>query len=418
MKPKIKTLKNGLRIVTLAMPENPTVTVLTMVEAGTRFETRDTNGLSHFLEHMCFKGTQKRGNREIAYELEAMGAETNAFTWYDYTGYYAKARAKLFPRLLDVVSDVYLNSTFPTTEIEKERGVICGEIDMYEDMPPRRVGELFNESLFGDQPLGYTVLGPKENIKKFTQADFKKYRDAHYIAEKTVIVVVGNINESEVVKQVSEAFKTIKAGKIISKKKVTTTSGDNILVKEKKTDQSHIVVGLRTVPLGHPDSDAINVMTGILGSGMSSRLFLKLREEMGAGYYVRAGQSSSDDIGDFSISTGTEPKRAMEIISAIMSEIKKIKTERVGDAELAKVKEYMTGGIYMGNESTDAIAYHLGSEAILHQPLKMPRDIEHDIRAVTADDVLRVAKKYLKPEKFHLAIIGPHGGQDFSDVLK
>ncbi|MDB4984190.1 MAG: hypothetical protein JWM20_369 [Patescibacteria group bacterium] len=417
MKAKMKTLKNGLRIITVAMPENPTVTVLAMVEAGTRFETKETNGLSHFLEHMCFKGTSKRTNREIAYELEAMGADTNAFTWYDYTGYYAKGRAKLFPNLLDVVSDVYLNSTFPEAEIEKERGVIMGEIDMYEDTPVRRVGDLFNESLFGDQPLGYTVLGPKENIRKFTQTDFKNYRDKHYVAEKTIIVVVGNIDETDVIKKATEAFKTIQTGKVIAKKKVTSATGAKIMIKDKKTDQSHIVVGLRTVSAGHPDIDAINVMTGMLGQGMSSRLFLKLREELGAGYYVRAGQASSDDIGDFSIATGTEPKRVREIISAIMGEINEIRTKKAGDAELAKVKEFMTGGIYMGNESSDAIAFHVANQAILRQPLKMPKDIERDIRAVTSADILRVAKKYLKPENIHLALIGPHAGQDFSNAL-
>lgn len=419
MKPKMKTLKNGLRIVTLAMPENPTVTVLAMVEAGTRYETAKTNGLSHFLEHMCFKGTHKRANTQIAYELESIGAETNAFTWYDYTGYHAKARAAMFPKLLDIVSDVYLNSTIPEAELEKERGVIMGEIDMYEDMPKFDAAHLFNKSLYGDQPLGWTVLGPKENIRTFTQKDFLDYRNAHYVASKTTIVVVGNIDEKSVVAQVTEAFKSIPARPRIRKKPVSKTEGDSVIVKTKKTDQTHIVLGTRSVAVDHADADAMHILTGLLGQGMSSRLFLKLREEMGAGYYVKAGEFESDDIGDVTIATGTEPRRAGEIITAILGELETIRTQVPPEPELAKVKEYLAGMLYMSNESTDAIAYHLGTQAVLHQPLRMPRDIERDLRKVTAKDVVRAAKKYLKPERLHLAIIGPHeNAAEFKSILK
>lgn len=407
MKPKVKTLKNGLRIITVPMKDNPTVTVLVMVEAGTRYETRSTNGLSHFLEHMCFKGTKKRTVRQIAYELEAMGAATNAFTSHDYTGYYAKGRANLFPKLLDVVSDVYLNSIFPENEIEKERGVICGEIDMYEDMPARRVQEFFAESLYGDQPAGYTVLGPKENIKRFTRKDFLDYRNRHYTAGKTVVVVAGDVDPRIVEQQVMVAFADIASGKKESKKKISSAIGFQFSINTKKTDQAHLVVGLRSLAMGHPDIPAFSVMTGLLGKGMSSRLFTKLREEMGAGYYVRASAGASDDSGEFEVSTGTEPKRVPEVIRAILGEIDRVRNEIVEAHELAKVKEYLVGGTYMGLEASDDVAYHIASQAIFHQPLKMPRDIEREIRKVSAADVLRVAKKYLKPEKFHLAMIGP-----------
>ncbi len=414
MKPKVKTLKNGLRIVTVPMKDNPTVTVLVMVEAGTRYETRDTNGLSHFLEHMCFKGTTKRGNKEIAYELEAMGAETNAFTWYDYTGYYAKARADLFPKLLDVVSDVYLNSLFPEAEIEKERGVICGEIDMYEDMPKVKVHDLMAQSLFGDQPIGFTTLGPKENINRFTRKDFIKYHQKHYVAEKTVVVVTGNCESVDVEKQVMQAFKEIAQGKRIEKKKVSKNTGDRIVIKNKKTDQAHIMIGLRTIPMNHPDAAAYTVMNAILGQGMSSRLFIKLREEMGAGYYIQSSYNSSNDSADHTISTGTEPRRVPEIINAILWEIKKISSEQVPERELVKTKEYLIGTIVMGLESSDATAFHIAHQAILHQKLKTPKDIEKEIRKVTTADVLRVAKKYLKPERLHGALLGPY--ENLEDV--
>ncbi len=397
---------------TVPMADNPTVTVLVMVEAGTRYETRETNGLSHFLEHMCFKGTKKRGNKEIAYELEAMGAETNAFTWYDYTGYYAKARADLFPKILDVVSDVYLNSIFPETEIEKERGVICGEIDMYEDMPQRKVHDLIGQSLFGDQPAGMTVLGPKENIKKFIRKDFLDYHKKHYVAEKTIVVVAGNCSSADVEKQVLQAFKEIPSQKRIEKKKISKQTGEHIIVKNKKTDQSHLAIGLRSLPMGHPDAPAYSVMNAVLGQGMSSRLFIRLREEMGAGYYVRSSYNASNDTADHIIATGTEPVRVQEIINAILEEINQLRNNLVPEHEIEKTKQYLIGNTYMGLESSDAVAFHMAHYAILHQPLKTPKDIEREIRKITSADVLRVAKKYLKPEQMHLALIGPHENVD------
>lgn len=408
---KEKRLANGLRIVTVPMKDNPTVTVLVMVEAGTRYETRSINGLSHFLEHMCFKGTEKRGSLQIAYELEAMGAETNAFTSYDYTGYYAKGRAALFPQLLDVVSDVYLHSVFPETEIEKERGVICGEIDMYGDLPQRAVHDLFAESLYGDQPAGYTILGPKENIKRFTRNDFVNYHKKHYVAEKTVVVVAGNITSSEAEKLVTRAFKDIATGKVVTKKKLAKTSGDRVMVQFKKTDQSHLVVGMRSVPMGHVDRTTMEVLVAALGQGMSSRLFTKLREEMGAGYYVRASLgylTDADDTCDLNIKTGTEPKRVPEVIQAIMGEVARLRTEPLSAGELQKVKEFLIGGMYMGMESSDAAASHAAHFAIFHQAIKTPQDIEKALRKVTADQVLAAAKKYLKPSDFHVALIGPH----------
>lgn len=408
MKPKVQTLKNGLRIITVPMKDNPTVTVLVMVEAGTRYETRETNGLSHFLEHMCFKGTRKRGNLDIAYELEAMGAQTNAFTWYDYTGYYAKGRTALFPKLLDVVSDVYLNSTFPEAEIEKERGVICGEIDMYEDLPQRRVQELFNESLYGDQPAGYTVLGPKENIRRFTRDDFVRYHGEHYTASKTIIVVAGNIDSKSVEKQVAAAFATVSEKARKEKKKITKESGQRILVTTKKTDQSHVVLGLRTVPMQHPDATPLSLLVGVLGNGMSSRLFIRLREEMGAGYYVRTSFQRGNDYGEVQVSTGTEPSRVPEVINAIKGEIERLKADLVPSAELDKTKAFLIGNLYMGLESSDNVAFHFADDAILHQPLKTPAQVEKEVRAVTAADIRRVARKYLKSDQFHLALIGPH----------
>lgn len=412
MKPKMTTLKNGMRIVTIPMKDNPTVTIMAMVEAGSRFETKSNNGLSHFLEHMCFKGTLKRKSLDIAYELEAMGAETNAFTSNDYTGYYVKGQAHLFPQLLDVVSDVYLHSQFPEAEIEKERGVILGEIDMYEDMPHRKVHDVANELLYGDQPAGYLIIGPKENIKKFTRDDFVAYHKAHYVAPKTTIVIAGNIDEAASITLTKKLFQDIADGKRVEKKKMTTQTGDRTKVFTKKTDQSHIIVGLRSIPVDHPDMTALSLAIGILGQGMSSRLFTKLREEMGAGYYVRSSISASNDGGDIAFSTGTEPKRVPEVTQAILNELEKMRTITVSDQELRKQKQYTVGTLLMSLETSDALAGHYAYYAMMRTPLKTPEQQIKEIKAVSPADISRVARKYLKESLVHIAVVGPNKSSD------
>ncbi len=406
MKTKKTVLQNGLRIVTVPM-EAPTVTVLVMVEAGTKYENKKTNGLSHFLEHMCFKGTTTRTTRDIAYQIETMGAETNAFTWYDYTGYYIKGKAQLMPQFLDIVSDVYLHSTFPEAEIEKERGVICGEIDMYEDMPHRKVQNLLGVSLYGEQSAGMPILGPKENILAFTQKDFSAYHKKHYVSGATTVVVVGGVSHGDVVKEVKKCFRAIPVGAPVKKPAIKKITGDKVVAHNKKTDQSHIALGVRLPHALHPDMPALVITTALLGNGMGSRLFIRLREEMGSGYYVRAGLNRSNDISEMVISTGTEPKRVAEVTEAIYEEIAKISTEKIPESDIARAKEYVIGNMYMRYEATDDIAMTLGDTEILHMPHKTLSAIEKELRAVTVSDIVRIAKKYLRKDAFHYAIIGP-----------
>src|SRR6185503_7683697 len=202
MKFSKKVLKNGLRVVTIPMKDNPTVTVLVLVEAGSKYETKKVNGISHFLEHMCFKGTVKRPKAiDISKELDALGSQYNAFTAQEYTGYYAKSDARHFGRIFNVVSDIYLNSTFPDAEIQKEKGVIIEEINMYEDMPNRHVQDLLMKLLYGDTPAGWNVAGEKGNIMEMKRNDFVNYKKAHYLPEATVIIVAGRVSEKEVIKE-------------------------------------------------------------------------------------------------------------------------------------------------------------------------------------------------------------------------
>ncbi|MBU4057640.1 insulinase family protein, partial [Patescibacteria group bacterium] len=275
-KPIKKVLKNGMRIVIIPMKESPTVTTLVLVEAGSKYETKEINGISHFLEHMMFKGTKKRKSLEISRELDALGSMSNAFTWHEYTGYYAKARNKNFNKITDVISDIYLNSELPEKEIEKERGVINAEIDMYEDLPQKNVHMLLEKLMYGDQTAGWSILGTKENIKKIKREDFIKYRKKHYVAKKTAVVVAGNINPRNILKEIEERFSQINTHKGGKKKKtIEKQNRPQLLIKEKKTEQLHLAFGFRAFDDKNKKLPIVKLLATILGNGMSSRLFEK-----------------------------------------------------------------------------------------------------------------------------------------------
>jgi predicted Zn-dependent peptidase len=401
-------LNNGLRIITVPTPGNPSVTVLTMVNTGSNHESREENGLSHFLEHMCFKGTPTRPSAlDVSVELDGLGAESNAFTYYEYTGYYAKGSKKHFRKLLDVVSDLYLNPTIPAPELEKERGVILQEISMYEDLPQKKVHDVFAELLHGDTPAGRSILGVPANIKRFSREDFLKYKNKHYVASGTIVVVAGDISRKEAEAAVKKAFENISSTKKPGKPRVKAKQAEPALkVLEKKTDQTHMVLGFRGFPAKDKRGPALELLAGVLGGGMSSRLFQKLREELGACYYVRTGNYQFSDYGFISIATGVEKDRVLEVLDALTSECRRIKSEIVSEKELNKTKDYVIGNLYMGLETTDALAGHFASEEVAHGNPKSVRDLEREIRKVSAKDIQKVAREVFKDKNLNLAIVG------------
>ncbi len=409
MKLSKKKLKNGLRVITVPMKDNPTATVLVLVETGSKYETKKINGISHFLEHMCFKGTVKRPKAiDISKELDALGSQYNAFTGQEYTGYYAKSDARHFKQIFDVVSDVYLNSTFPDPEIQKEKGVIIEEINMYEDMPNRHVQDLMMKLLYGDQPAGWNIAGEKENVLNMKRDDFVKYKNAHYLPEATVIVVAGQVTESEVLKEAQRVFGKIVSGKKEKKLKVKESqSKPQILIKYKKTDQTHFVLGVRSFDLFSKKNPALSVLGGVLGGGMSSRLFQKLREEMGVGYYVRAYNDVYTDHGFFQISAGVDNKRLEEVIKAVLEECKKLKAELVSEDELNKVKECLIGNMKLSLESTDDIANFYGGQELLKREIFNADEKAKEIRKVTSLEIKALANAILKESSLNMAIIGP-----------
>lgn len=421
MKFSKKTLPNGLRVVTLPMKDNPTATVLVLVEAGSKYETKKINGLSHFLEHMCFKGTVKRPKAiDISKELDALGSQYNAFTSQEYTGYYAKADVKHFSQIFDIVSDIYLNSTFPESEMEKEKGVIIEEINMYEDTPSRHVQDLAMKLLYGDQPAGWNIAGEKENILAMKRTDFVEYKKKHYLPEATVIAVAGQVTETEVLKEAKKIFGSLKKGKKGAKPKVKENQKKpEALVQYKKTDQTHFVTAVRTHDLFSKKNPALSVLGTVLGGGMSSRLFQKLREEMGVGYYVHAYNDPYTDHGFFQVSAGVDNKRINEVIEAVLNECRKLKEEKISDEELEKAKECLIGNMKLSLESSDELANFFGAQELLRREINSLEEKAAEIYKVTAEDLETLAKDIFKDEKLNLALIGPFKKkQDFLKILK
>lgn len=405
---KKTTLPNGLRVITVPTKGNPSVMIMVATETGSNYETKAQNGLSHFLEHMCFKGTVKRPKAsDIAKELDALGAQNNAFTDNEITAYHAKASKKHFFKLFEIISDLYLNPTLPAVDLEKERGVILQEISMYEDLPQRKVWEVLYKLIHGDVPAGRPVIGSRANIKRFARKDFVDYRSKHYVASKTIIVVSGDIQEKTVLKEVDKYFKDISRDKKLSKPAVVEKQKTpGLLVEKKKTDQTHMVMAFRTYGARDKRIPILTMMAEILGKGMSSRLFTKLRDEMGACYYVQAGLDEHTDHGLLTISTGINISRTKEVLKVLLDECQKLARTPVSENELQKAKEHNIGHLYMGLETTDEMAgFYVGQEITVGK-LRKPSDLEKEIRKVTAKDIMKVAQDIFRNDKLNLAIIG------------
>ncbi|MEK7657805.1 MAG: pitrilysin family protein [Patescibacteria group bacterium] len=413
------TLENGLRIITAPKPDSLTVTVLVLVEAGSKYETKEINGISHFLEHMCFKGTKKRPRSiDINSEFDGIGAVNNAFTGHEYTGYYAVAEPRHFDKILDLVSDIYLNSVLPEKEIDKERGVIIEEINMYEDLLKRKVQELFTGLLYGDQPAGWDIAGRKEVIQKLSRNDFLKYRDEHYLAQATIIAAAGNIPE-QAVEKIKKIFGGVKIGDKIGKiKTIEKQKKPEVMTRFKKTSQAHLVLGVRAFDIFDERRHAVNVLADILGGSMSSRLFQKIREEMGAAYYVGVDADLYTDHGYLAAFAGVDNKKIIEVIEAILEEFKKMAVQKVAEKELQKAKDHLTGTMMISLETADALANFYGGQELMTKEILTPKELAVKIQAVKAEEIQAVAKDIFQNNKLNLAIIGPFKDKErFEKIL-
>ena len=358
---KKTTLKNGLRIITVPAKNTKTVAVIVLVGTGSKYETKDINGLSHFLEHMFFKGTKKRSSTmKIVEPLDQIGGDYNAFTSQEYTGYWAKVDASHLDLALDWVSDIYINSLFNVKEIDRERGTILQELNMILDMPMSYVEYLWINLLYGDQPAGWHVIGTENTVKSMQRNDFINYLKNHYSAKNTVIAVAGNIDQKITIDKIKKYFQKINKDKVKDKLLVKEKqTKPQVLIHYKKTDQTHLILGVRAYNMFHPDRYALSILGDILGGYMSSRLFISVREKQGLAYYIKAGADMDTDVGYLAASSGVDNQKVDKAIKTILEEFKKITEKKVGGRELKKAKDHIKGSALIGMEASDARPHFL-----------------------------------------------------------
>lgn len=403
-------LANGLRIITVPMKNTRTVTVVIMVGVGSRYETEKEAGISHFIEHMFFKGTQKRPTfHDIAGELDAVGGEYNAFTTKNKTGYYAKVDSKHAGLALDIVSDIFLNSKLDETEIEKEKGTIIQEINMYEDTPRMNIGDIFENLIYEKNSLGREVIGSKKTVKSFKRKNFTDYKDRFYVANDTVICVAGSFVPPKIIKSIAGYFSGMKRGnKAVFKRIKEKQIVPQVRTKFKKTDQTHLILGNRAYHQEHKNRFALGLLAVILGGNASSRLFVEIREKRGLAYGVHTDVEAYEDCGYLATQSGVEHGKLEETVKIILKEYKKIAAKKVSGKELRKAKDYVKGKSIMGFESSDEVAmFHIDQEVRKRKIMTLTQ-IFARIDKVTEADILKVAKDIFQNKKLNLAVIGPH----------
>jgi predicted Zn-dependent peptidase len=414
-------LPSGLGLITVPVKGTKTVTILVMVRTGSKYETKEINGISHFLEHMFFKGTEKRPTtKQIAEELDSVGGEFNAFTSKEFTGYYAKASVAHFDLLLDVISDIFLHSKLDAEEVEREKGVILEEFNMYLDTPARYVDDLFEELLYGNQPQGWKVIGEKETIQTMSREKLKSYVDNYYVARNSFVVVAGDLDKVKSEKlKVKSYFKDIRQKREPIKKKVKEwQSNPQVFVHYKETDQTHLVLGVRAYSVGHKDLPILKLLSIILGGNMSSRLFINIRERQGLCYYISSHLEAYTDCGYLAVKAGVDNKRVKKAITLILKELQRAREEKNSEQELNKAKEFLKGRLLLSLETPSDLAFWLAGQEAVERRIKTPEQIIKEIERVKVADIARIAKELFINNKLNLAVIGPYrDSKRFEEIL-
>jgi predicted Zn-dependent peptidase len=405
----LQTLKNGLTLITIPMPHLDSVTTLLAVNAGSRYETKKINGLSHFLEHMFFKGSRKYPTTEqIAEIFDGIGAINNAATSKEWTFYWVKSAAKHLELSNDVLSSMLKEPILAEEEIEKEKGVIAEELRMYRDNPARYVWDLYEALQFGDQPLGWDIGGQEQTINAVKRADFIKYLKALYDPNQMVLVYAGKLPKN--IEEIAEKyygdlpqFSHYDFVKFKSEKQ--TKPRVNIFYKD--TDQANLVLGMKGYDRDDPKRHAARILAIVLGGGMSSRLFIQVREKRGLAYHVAADSESYVDTGTFTVFAGLKLEKVYEGLEVILAELTRVVEANITADELKKAKEMIRGRLALRAESTNFLAEHFGIKFILDRELESFDDYLKKIDAVTIEDVRKVAKELIQNKKFNLQVIAP-----------
>jgi predicted Zn-dependent peptidase len=419
-------LPNDLTLLTIQMPGTQAVTVLVMVKVGSRNETAPLRGISHFLEHMPFKGTQKYPTAFILSSVvDGVGAQFNAFTGKEYTGFWVKSAAKHLELALDILSQLLFHPLLPPAEIEKEKGVIIEEINMYEDQPMVKVGLDFETLLYGNTPLGWETIGTKQTVKSIKKEDFINHINNWYRPENIVVGLAGAVGKvSRIKDQVLKYFGSCqqKARPHSEEKLVFTQHRPEINVRYKKTEQAHLCLGVRAYPRAHKNRYSLVVLATMLGGNMSSRLFMQVREKRGLAYYIRTQPEAYLDNGYLVTQAGTNINKAFEAIRVILSEYQKTcRTGGISAKELTKAKEFLKGRLILGLEDSQEMDELYTEDYLLENRVRTAEEIIKNIDQVSAESVIRVAREIFAPYNLNLSIIGPFkddGRQKFEKILE
>lgn len=402
---------NGLRLITIPQKSTKAITVFVLFAVGSRYETKDINGVSHFIEHLMFKGTKKRPTTlDISKALDSVGAEYNAATAKDWTGYYVKIDSKKVELALDVLSDMLYNSKFEAKEINKERGVIIEEINMYQDNPLMYIEDVLEQLMYKGSTLGWEIAGPKKIIRQIPKSKILNYKNKFYAPQNTVIAVAGNIN-SKIDGLIKKFFQTEKQNnqpKIKFKKFKFSQQQPRVLIKYKNTAQVQLAFGFPGYSYDDPKVYAAYLLTIALGGNMSSRLFISVREKRGLAYFVRCYPNIYQDTGNLIIQSGLDKARIDQAIKVILSELKKVKNQGLSATELKKAKEYLRGKVVLTLENTSNLADWYAKQELLEEKILTPEQKLKKFDQVTLQDIKQVANEAFQYNSINLALIGPY----------
>jgi predicted Zn-dependent peptidase len=401
------TLDNGLRVLTADLPYAQSVAVLVMLAAGSRYETAESGGIAHFSEHMFFKGTEKRPSaREIAGAIDAIGGEFNAFTGKESTTYYVKCAAEHRDVALDVLVDMLRHARFDAEEIEREKGVIVEEMNMYYDTPRDYIGGVYEQLLWGDQPLGRDIIGTKETIRDATRETFTGYLDRWYKPSRMVLGVAGKIGD-RLLERAQELLGDLEDGETGEPQPTASYTDGRVRVETKQSEQAHVSLGVHSIPLDHPDRWALQLLATALGGGMSSRLFSEVRERRGLAYYVYGLNHSYSDAGTLYAQAGVDIARIDDAVATIAGELRKIAEAPLPAEELEKARAFAKGRFVLQLESPQGLMMFGLRKEVLERRLPDPDEVLSGIDSVTSEDVARVASELIASDRFRLAVIGP-----------
>ena len=390
MKYNKTTLKNGLNIITSRRPETETVSLGIWVNTGSAYETKDVNGISHFIEHMVFKGTKKRDALAISEDIENVGGQTNAYTSREFTAFYAKMLKSDVELAIDVIADFITSPTFDAEEMKKEKEVVVQEIKQSIDTPDDAIFDYFQEKAFENLPLGRTILGPAETVRSFDASQMRAYMKTHYGADNMIVVAVGNIDHEAFVKMVDKRLGTYHNKTDFKDEKQTYTGG--FCIEQRDIEQAHVLLGFNGIEYKNPMYYPVTVFSTIFGGSMSSRLFQEVREKRGLVYTVYSFTNSHTKSGLFGIYAGTSADELKTLMPVMTDEIKKITDEKVSDKELSRAKTQLKASMLMALESSSSTAEVMARQYLIHGRIIPTDEVVSRIDAVTKDDIQKAAQ--------------------------